>query len=162
MTHNEYPGKVFVGPPSVVLETPDGWGPLLDASAVIAVIRERVEGENFTPNVIVQHLRFAAGYTLGNAITAVDEALDALDDLQDGGRDAGEQFGVATYIREVGFRHPVAGTLIQHVRILTIENGPYVDVVQVTGTAAGSSAVEDLAQVRTIADSVAVSLALVK
>ncbi len=158
MTRNEYPGAVFVGPPSIALETPDGWTPLINPDAAIAVIRVPVEGEPFTPNVVVQHLRFPGGYSLDQAIVAVDSALDSLDEVQDGGRDAGEQFGVPTYIREVGFRHPDVGTLIQHVRVLAVQNGPYVDVVQVTGTVAGNVVLEDLPLVRSIADSVDVTV----
>ena len=153
----QYPGSVFVGPPSVEVKVPDSWVPVFDPATVFIARNATAEDGKFASNVTIQHVRFGAGYTLAQATAVVDHALEALPDFQDGGRDSGEQFGVPTYIREGAFVHAEAGTLVQHVRIFLIENGPFVDVIQTTGTVSGLSATQELPAVREVADSVRVS-----
>ena len=154
----EHPGPLFTSAPKIKLEIPDDWDVIPEPRAAIVVRRRTSDPTAFAANIVVQQLRFAPGHTLQDAASLVDKALDALVEHEDGIRDFGEQFGVPVYVREVSFRHPQAGTLLQHVRVFAVTNGPYVDVVEVTGTASGSDIVEDLPTVRTIADSVSVEV----
>jgi hypothetical protein len=155
MTHTlTFPGDAAPAFPSVTLTLPDDWNALSVTGAVVAAGKTIEPGE-FRPNVVVAISRFGAGYSLQTAIDAVVERVETIPGVEELGRDTLEVLGHEGFRIEFSYPDARVGTLMQAVRIAVVENGPVVDLVQITATATGRQATELWGELRDIQSSAA-------
>jgi hypothetical protein len=149
----EYPSDAFPAPPRLSMVRPAGWVALAGVGLPLAVAREVPAGQ-FRPNVLVTVQRLGAGHTVADSRSALGKRLKALPKFTETLReDAAEMLG-STGVRIEGyFSDGKGGTLVQAVRTVVLENGPVVDVVETTGTCAGSQVESAFADIRRIQDS---------
>ncbi len=153
MTHTlTFPGESAPALPAVSITVPDDWAPLSVSGAVLAA-GKAVEQGAFRPNIVVAVSRFAAGYTLETAISAVVERVESIAGVEELGRDTLEVLGTEGFRIEFSYPDARVGALMQAVRIAVIENGPAVDLVQITGTTTGQQATELWGEIRDIQSS---------
>ena len=155
MTHTlTFPGDAAPAFPAVSLTVPDDWSALSVTGAVLAAGKTVEQGE-FRPNVVVAISRFGAGYSLQTAIDGVVERVEAIAGVEELGRDTLEVLGHEGFRIEFSYPDARVGTLMQAVRIAVVENGPVVDLVQITATATGPQATELWGELREIQSSAA-------
>jgi hypothetical protein len=147
-----FPGDTAPALPSIGLTVPDDWSPLAVAGAVLAAGKKVEQGE-FRPNVVVAVSRFAQGYSLQTAIDAVVGRVESIEGVEELGREAHQVVGREGFRIEFSYPDSRVGALMQAVRIAVIENGPVVDLVQVTGTTSGRQATEIWDEIRAIQES---------
>ncbi|MFB2598754.1 LpqN/LpqT family lipoprotein [Herbiconiux sp. P17] len=155
MTHTlTFPGDDAPALPTVSLTVPDDWAALSVTGAVLAAGKTIEPGE-FRPNVVVAISRFGADYTLQTAIDAVVQRVEAISGVEELGRDTLEVLGRDGFRIEFSYPDARVGSLMQGVRIAVVENGPVVDLVQITATATGRQATELWGELRDIQSSAA-------
>jgi hypothetical protein len=155
MTHTlTFPGDAAPAFPSVSLTVPDDWAALSVTGAVLAAGKTIEQGE-FRPNVVVAISRFGADYTLQTAIDAVVQRVEAISGVEELGRDTLEVLGRDGFRIEFSYPDARVGALMQGVRIAVVENGPVVDLVQITATSTGQQATELWGELRDIQSSAA-------
>lgn len=150
-----YPSPRNPGPPHVSLDVPDTWDVVNVPDAALAA-REGGDEPRFATNVAVEIRRYDGGFTLDEATAALNAAIDGLTEVRDVGRINVSQSGLPAYVREFAHRDPMAGTLIQNSRVVVIDEGVFVTVVQVIGASAGDSP-DSVRIMRDVADSVSIS-----
>jgi hypothetical protein len=154
MSHTlEFPGDSAPAFPALALTVPDDWKAISVTGAVLAA-GKTVEPETFRPNVVVAVARFGADYTLQTAIDAVIARVTSIEGVEELGREERELLGRPGYRVEFSYPDARVGTLMQGVRIAVVENGPVVDLVQVTITSTGLQATELWPELRDIQSSI--------
>lgn len=151
-----FPSPHFPAFPGVSLQVPDGWQPIIVPGVMIAVALPPVEG-TFRQNLVVAISRFAAGYELQTAIDAVTTKFASLEGSEEIGRDLTTLNGHEWFHIESTFLDPRAGTLVQAAQLAIVEQGGFVDLIQITGTVSAAQAQEFLPQLRDIQRSVVLS-----
>jgi hypothetical protein len=149
LTGYEFPSDTFPALPHVHLDLPEGWEPAAVAGPVLAVVKQ-VEDRHFAPNITVSITRHTAGYAVSEAMSALAEEASA---LAEGAAD--EPFttviGEREYVgRNLAFRHPDAGPLVQIHLLTGVDAGTIVDAVHLTATLSAEGlpqGYEDLQQV---------------
>ncbi len=139
MTQLTFPSAAFPAFPAVVADVPDDWQAVSVPGTVMATAAPEVAGE-FRPNVVVSITRFAAGYALGTAEEAVAQRFAGFEQAHEIGRDRSEIGGREWAHIESTFVDPRVGTVVQAAHLAVVENGPVVDLVQVTGTVSAAQA----------------------
>lgn len=153
MSHTlTFPGDSAPAYPSVALTLPDDWHALSVSGAVLAAGKTVPAGE-FRPNVVVALSRFGADYTLETAIAAVIARVESIDGVVELGRDSTPLLGREGFRIEFSYPDARVGTLMQALRIAVVENGPVVDLVQVTATTTGVQAKDVWEEIREIQSS---------
>ena len=142
--------------PIVSFDVPDDWHVVSTTAAVLAAGKVVPQGE-FRPNVVVAISRYGAGYTLDTAIATVLDKVTSIEGVAVLGKDRPEVLGSAGF--RIEFTYPDArfGTLVQAVRLALIDNGPVLDLVQVTGTATAVQATDTWHEIREIQTSASLS-----
>lgn len=155
MGRAEFPSEVFPGYPTVSVEHPDTWSPVLLPTSPLALARTAAEGE-FRPNVVVAFARVRGSATLPDVSADVIAKFTGLPGYEEVGRSEEQTAGVAVFRIEGSFSDPRVGTLVQAVRMVLIPRGEVSDVVQVTGTCAATQVEAVYGEIRSILASVAV------
>lgn len=124
--------------------------------SVLAAGKTVPQGE-FRPNVVVAVSRYATGYSLQTAIDAVVSRVESIEGKVELVRDDYEVLGLPGFRLEFSYPDARVGTLMQGVRLAVVENGPVVDLVQLTVTATGSQATEIWGELRDIQSSARLS-----
>lgn len=149
-----YPSPVVPGPPRIHLEMPDGWIQVWAPDTLVA-LRDDAQGtDHFLANLVVRHYQRMAPFGADEITAELGEyagqrqrgTLGALRSRELDGRDA---VGA-----EVSFVDPQAGTVAQTHWFSTRQRRDVLDVVQVTGSFAGSRREADGAVVDRIIDSI--------
>jgi hypothetical protein len=157
MTHTlSFPGESAPAFPSLSLTVPDDWHAVSVTGAVLAAGKTVAQGE-FRPNIVVAVSRYAAGYSLQTAIDAVVARVESIEGRVELVRDEHEVLGLPGFRIEFSYPDTRVGTLMQGVRIAVVENGPVVDLVQLTVTATGIQATELWGELREIQSSAGLS-----
>lgn len=157
MTHTlSFPGESAPAYPALELTLPDDWHALSVTGAVLAAGKTVPQGE-FRPNIVVAISRYAAGYSLQTAIDAVIARVESIEGKVELVRDEYTVLGLPGYRVEFSYPDARVGTLMQGVRLAVVENGPVVDLVQLTVTATGSQATELWGELREIQSSAGLS-----
>lgn len=143
-----FPSAEFPAPPDLSVTLPADWRGERVPESTLAAVRDVVPGE-FVSNVIVRSYRVRDDFTIDNAAQSVNAALDSLPDVTEIGRESIKRADRSGYRREVSYRDPVAGTLIQAVLVYAVHRETVADVVEVVGTV-GAARPQDLPEVRDI------------
>ncbi|WP_440709059.1 LpqN/LpqT family lipoprotein [Herbiconiux sp. YIM B11900] len=153
MSHTlTFPGDSAPAFPSIALTLPDDWHALSVSGAVLAAGKTVPAGE-FRPNVVVAISRFGADYTLQTAIDAVIARVESIEGVVELVRESTPLLGHEGFRIEFSYPDARVGTLMQALRITVVENGPVVDLVQVTATTTGVQAKELWGEIREIQSS---------
>jgi hypothetical protein len=148
-----FPSEAFPAYPQLSMVTPAGWVALAGVGLPLAAAREVPQGQ-FRPNVLVTVQRSGAGHTLADARKEVDARFKDLPRFTETLReDAAEVLGAAGLRVEGYFSDGKGGTLVQAVRMALLQRGAVCDVVQITGTCAGSQVDPAFGEIRAIQDS---------
>ncbi|WP_066466027.1 LpqN/LpqT family lipoprotein [Sanguibacter suarezii] len=148
-----FPSDAFPAYPSLQVAQPQGWVGLAGVGLPLALAQEVPAGQ-FRPNVLVTVTRFGADFTVAAARKDVAKRLKALPRFTETLReDAAEMLGVSGLRVEGYFSDGKGGTLVQALRMCVLPAGPVFDVVQITGTCAGTQVDSAFAQIREIQDS---------
>ncbi|HWS57453.1 MAG TPA: LpqN/LpqT family lipoprotein [Actinotalea sp.] len=154
MGRAEFPSAVFPGYPTVSVEHPDTWSPVVIPTSPLALARTVAEGD-FRPNVVVAFARVRGSATLPDVCADVIAKLTGLPGYEEVGRSEERAEGFAVFRIEGSFSDPRVGTLVQAVRMVLIPRGEVSDVVQMTGTCAGSQVEAVYGEIRAILASAA-------
>lgn len=138
MTTFTHPSSEFPAPPTLTLEAPDDWGPVVAPGAAMAVAAPEEPG-TFRANVVVTVARFGPGHSLDTAGEALGARLGTLPEAEIITATTAELGGVASLVHEVAFVIEGSGTAVQTHRLFLVEHGDRaVDVVHATGTCAAA------------------------
>jgi hypothetical protein len=155
-TSIEFPGPDFPAYPKVTLTCPDDWAALPIPEVLVAASKQSPEGE-FRPNVVVAVTRYSAGFQLGEAVAAVAAKLASLESHELVVDEEAEAAGYPAHRTEVTFSDPRVGTLAQAVYLVAVQNGGYVDLLQVTGSCSASQIEGTFGEIREILATVSIS-----
>ena len=150
-----FPSEAFPAYPRLSMVTPEGWVALAGVGLPLAAAREVPQGQ-FRPNVLVTVQRFGAGHTTADARKEVNGRFKDLPRFTETLREDGADVLGTTGLRVEGyFSDGKGGTLVQAVRMAVLQSGAVCDVVQITGTCAGSQVEPAFGEIRAIQDSLA-------
>ena len=156
MSKVEYPSQAFPAYPHVLLEIPDKWEELNAPGSLLAVKHDR-GSEQFSPNVILSILRDEASISLADSVKGIKAYINSL-----GTAILYEQAikldDKDWYVAEFGRTIEGAGAIIQVVATTVVQNGPIVDTIRLTGSAALEDHEVGLKEVREIIASARISL----
>jgi hypothetical protein len=149
MPQASFPSDLFPAFPAVTLDYPEGWEARPVVEAVLAVLDDR-GADAFSPNVVVGITRAGRDVTLSTAADALQAEVAALREVAP--VDAAQVgFGDAPwFVSEFAYVSEAAGTIMQVVAVAAVGNGPFTDVVRVTGTASPADFEESLPVIRRI------------
>jgi hypothetical protein len=149
MPQASFPSDLFPAFPAITLEFPEGWQARPVVEALLAVVDDRGP-DAFAPNVVVGVTRTTRDVTLSTAADALQAEVAGLREVAP--VDAAQVgFGdVSWFVSEFAYVSDAAGTIMQVVAVAAVGNGPFTDVVRVTGTASPADFEESLPVIRKI------------
>jgi len=155
MTKLVFPSKEFPAPPAITLDIPDDWLPEHAPGAVMAARRGAQEG-TFTPNVVVRVERRPADFEVVGALAELRELVTS--------RSQGtfsEPFKAVIDGRlfvgcDLSWVDDRVGTVLQAHLFGGFPSGPFLQLVQVTGSVGGAQADEEYPTVKAIIKSLTV------
>ena len=154
----QYPSADFPGPPQISIEVPDDWETLTVPGVQVAVAQPRVEG-SFRANVVVTVQRFGSDFTLDAAREGLVQRKAALPELEELGTGEIEIEGMTWIASEYGYTQPGRPTVVQAARYAVVDRGGAAkDVLEIVGSCGAESADDEIETVRTIQDSLRVTL----
>lgn len=149
-----YPSLVVPGPPRVDLEMPEGWIQVWAPDTLVA-IRDDAQGtDHFLANLVVRHYQRLAPFGPDEITAELGEYAGQRQQGRLGGLDTREVAGRDFVGAEVSFVDPQAGTVVQTHWFSTRQRQDVLDVVQVTGSFAGSRREADHATLERILESI--------
>lgn len=149
-----YPSPVVPGPPRIHLEMPEDWIQVWAPDTLVAIRDDEQGTDHFLANLVVRHYQRLAPFG-PEEITA--ELGDYARERQQGrvvGRRTREVAGCEFVGAEVSFLDLQAGTVVQTHWFSTRQRQDVLDVVQVTGSFAGSRREADVATIEWILESI--------
>lgn len=153
-----YPSVDFPGPPRLSLDVPDDWETLTVPGVQVAVAQPRVEGR-FRANVVVTVQRFGPEFSLDAAKAGLEQRKAALPDLEELGTGEIAVEGITWIASEYGYTQPGRPTVVQAARYAVVDRaGVATDVVEIVGSCGAEHAEEEIELVRSIQDSVQLTL----
>lgn len=148
-----YPSPVVPGPPRIHLEMPEGWIQVWAPDTLVA-IRDDAQGtDHFLANLVVRHYQRPAPFGPDEITTELGEYAHQRDQGGVGGLRRREVAGCEFVGAEVSFVDMRVGTVAQTHWFSTRQHEDVVDVVQVTGSFAGSRREADDATLERILES---------
>lgn len=156
MKNLAFPSEEFPAQPAITMQIPDGWEPVHAPGAVMAARRAGEEG-TFAPNVVVRMERRPSDFEVADALTELKKLA--------AGRPAGttsapfkaELDGQLFVGCDLSWVDDVAGTVLQAHLFGGVPSGPFLQLVQVTGSVGGAQAREDYPTMKTIMKSLTVA-----
>lgn len=151
--HFHYPSRAFPSPVSVRVDLDDAWEPLPDPAFLVAGRRSYEDG--LASSLTVQSTRYPSPFTVEDATAALNQAIDDVGESTEIARAQGVQSGFPVYVREFAYEPEPGRGILQNARIIVVEEGAFVSVVQVMVGVTSDDPVR-IAEARAIADSVEV------
>ena len=156
MTNLAFPSEEFPARPAVTLAVPDDWEPVYSPATVLAARLYAADQGTFLPNVVVRIERRSADFDVPDAISEIREFI--------GERPQGtmaEPFkvdlnGLKFIGCDLSWVDDKFGTVLQLHLFHGVRSGPFVQVVQITGSVAGAQAHEDYPSLRAIMETLTV------
>lgn len=152
-----YPSPVVPGPPPIHLEMPEGWVQVWAPDTLVAIRDDAQGADHFLANLVVRFYQRLAPFG-AEEITA--ELRDYATQRQQGelGPLKTQEVGGREFLgADLAFVDPQAGTIAQVHWFTAQQRNDVLDVIQVTGSYAGSRRETDYATIDRIVDSIRVN-----
>jgi hypothetical protein len=135
----------FAGPPSFSLGIPGGWaGAPAEAPDVLAAVMSAGPLDAFRANVVVSVTEHEAPVDLSAVAAGVRRRLAELARAEVFGEEHPTVDGIPAHLIRVSYVHPAAGSLVQSVLTVPVQDGHVIRVLDVVGTAAAGRVAEDM------------------
>lgn len=149
-----YPSPVVPGPPRINLEVPEGWIQVWAPDTLVAVRDDAHGTDHFLANLTVRHYQRLAPFGPEEITAELGEYAGQREQGRVGGLRHREVAGRELVGTEVSFVDLQAGTVVQTHWFATRQRQEVLDVVQVTGSFAGSRREVDDATIERIVESI--------
>jgi hypothetical protein len=161
MTKLAFPSKEFPGQPEISLQIPHDWEPIHPAGAVMGARQTSDEGGAFVPNVVVRVDPRPADFELADALTGLRRFVAERPEGTSSEPVKVELNGRMLLGCDLAWVDDRIGTVLQaHLfESLLIEgpaSGPFVQLVQITGSVGGARAQQDYPTIKAIMHSLTV------
>lgn len=157
MTNVAFPSEEFPAQPAITLQIPEGWKPVHSPGAVMAARRVE-EGGAFVPNVVVRIERRPPDFEVTDALTELRAYAAARPQGTISEPFKAEIDGQRFVGCDLSWVDEQVGTVLQAHLFGGVPSGPFVQLVQVTGSVGGARAHEDYPTVKAIMKSLTVSV----
>jgi hypothetical protein len=136
VTKYEFPSQTFPPLPTVSFDAGEEWSAVVAPGTFVSIAKERTEG--FKSNIIVTITRHSPDYKVTETLREIEAVMSAYSESAEG--DLIETtIGGHPYVgRDFAFVDPAAGSLTQLHLLTAMANGPYLDLVHLSGTCASS------------------------
>jgi hypothetical protein len=135
----------FAGPPSFSIGIPEGWADVsTEEPGVVAAVMSAGPRDAFRANVVVSVTEHEPPVELSAAAAGVHRRLMELARAEVFGEEQPTVDGVPAHLIRVSYVHPAAGSLVQSVLTVPVQDGRVVRVLEVVGTAAATRVAEDM------------------
>ncbi|WP_338749385.1 hypothetical protein [Janibacter alittae] len=148
-----YPSPVVPGPPRIHLEMPEGWIQVWAPDTLIAIRDGAPAADHFLANLVVRHYQRPAPFGTDEISSELEGYAHQRDRGRVGGARRREVAGEDLVGAEVSFVDGQIGAVVQTHWFSTRQREEVVDVVQVTGSFAGSRRERDDATLERIVES---------
>lgn len=156
MARLAFPSADFPAQPALTLQLPDDWAPVHTSGAVMAARRAADEGA-FAPNVVVRVERRSVDFELGDAIAELKAFAAEHPQGATSEPFTTELDGRVFVGCDVSWVDDQVGTVLQAHLFGGVPSGPYLQLVQVTGSVGGAQAREDYPAIKAIMKSLTVA-----
>lgn len=157
MTTITYPSPVVPGPPPIHLEMPEGWTQVWAPDTLIAIRDDEQGASHFLANLVVRFYQRLEPFG-ADEITA--ELADYVKQREQGelGPLKTQEVGGREFLgADLAFVDPQAGTVAQVHWFTAQKQNDVLDIIQVTGSYAGSRRETDYATIDRIVDSIRIN-----
>ena len=155
MTRLAFPSEEFPAQPAITLQIPDDWLPVHSPGAVLAA-RCGAEQGAFVPNVVVRIERRPAGFEVADALAELRQLAAARREGTISEPFKAELDGRLFVGCDLSWVDDQAGTVLQAHLFGGVPSGPFVQLVQVTGSVGGAQAREDYPTIKAVMKSLTV------
>jgi hypothetical protein len=161
MTNLAFPSKEFPGQPDITLQIPDDWEPIHPAGAVMAARLAADEGSAFVPNVVVRVDPRPADFELADAVAELRSFVAGRPEGTSSEPVRVELNGRMLVGCDLAWVDDRIGTVLQahlfeSLRFEGPASGPFIQLVQVTGSVGGARARQDYPTIEAILRSLTV------
>lgn len=155
MTRLAFPSEEFPAQPAITLQIPDDWLVVHPPGALMAARRGAEDG-TFIPNVVVRVERRPAGFEITDAITELGQVAAERPQGTVSEPFRAELDGRLFVGCDLAWVDDLAGTVLQAHLFGGVPSGPFLQLVQVTGSVGGAQAQEDYPIIKAIMKSLTV------
>lgn len=156
MTNLAFPSAEFPAQPAIALQIPPDWTPVHAPGAVMAA-RSAAEDGGFVPNVVVRIERRPPDFEITDALAELKQYAAARAQGTTSEPYESELDGRAFVGCDLSWVDDQVGTVLQAHLFGAVPSGPFLQLVQVTGSVGGAQAGEDYPTVTTIMKSLTVA-----
>lgn len=147
-----FPGEHFPAFPSLSIEQPDSWQPIVVPDTVLAVAEPEDPGA-FRTNACVSVGRTVGTRSIEDAAAAVAAGLERAEQYAEVGRAYQEIAGLPGFRIEGSFFVENVGTLFQAAHVAVLQHGEVTDTIVAVATVTASKAQEAVPMLRAVLDS---------
>ncbi len=147
-----FPGEQFPAFPSLSIEQPDAWQPIVVPDTVLAVAEPEEPG-TFRTNACVSVGRTPGSRSIEDAAASVIAGLERADQYAEVGRSYQQVAGLPGFRIEGSFFVENVGTLFQAAHVAVIDHGTVTDTIVAVATVTASKATDAVPVLRGILDS---------
>lgn len=156
MTNLAFPSEEFPAQPAITLQIPDDWLPVHSPGAVMAARRAAEEG-TFVPNVVVRIERRPADFEVTDALTELKQYAAQRPQGTTSEPFKAELDGQLFVGCDLSWVDDRVGTVLQAHLFGGVPSGPFLQLVQVTGSVGGAQAREEYPTLKAIMKSLTVA-----
>jgi hypothetical protein len=157
MTKLAFPSEEFPAQPALTLQIPDSWLPVHSPGTVMAARRGAEEG-TFVPNVVVRVERRPAGFEVTEALSELGKFAVARPQGTISEPFRAELDGRLFVGCDLSWVDDKVGTVLQAHLFGCLPSGPFLQLVQVTGSVGGAQARKDYPTIRAVMKSLTVGV----
>jgi hypothetical protein len=156
MTRLAFPSEEFPAQPAFTLQIPQDWEPIHSPNSVMAARRVAQEG-TFAPNVVVRIERRPADFELNDALAELEQFAAGRPQGVTSEPFKAELDGRVFVGCDLAWVDDQVGTVLQAHLLGGFPLGPYVQLVQFTGSVGGAQANQDFPTIKAIMMSLTVA-----
>jgi hypothetical protein len=156
MTNLAFPSEDFPAQPAITLQIPEDWEPVHPPGAIMAARRAADDG-TFVPNVVVRVERRPSDFETTDALVELKAFVAERPHGTVAAPFTTELDGQSFVGCELSWVDDQAGTVLQSHLFGVVASGPFLQLVQLTGSAGGADAQADYTTVKAIMNSLTVA-----
>ncbi|MHB8184629.1 MAG: hypothetical protein ACYDDU_00830 [Dermatophilaceae bacterium] len=157
MTNLAFPSEEFPAQPAVTLQIPQNWEPV-HALGVVMATRRAADDGTFVPNVVVRIERRPVDFEVTDALAELNQFAAERPAGTTSEPSEAELDGRLFVGCDLSWVDDQVGTVLQTHLFGVVPSGPFVQLVQVTGSVGGAQSGRDYPIVTTIMRSLTVAL----